>query len=95
MPSDHQKFSNYLLQNPNYYVDLLSSPSASEKAEADGYDLPENFKTYLDDAIEKTRVFIRDQTHVLELKSAQMDDVKIMGAGVARSGGNGAVGTGW
>ena len=94
---DQNEFSKHLLQNPKYYVDLLASDSASAKAQSDGFDLADNFARYLDDAMEKTRTFIRDQTHVLELKAAQSTS-KIAFAGQVmgpNSGGNGAAGTGW
>jgi len=94
---DHNELSKHLLQNTKYYLELLSSGSASAKAKSDGFDMPDNFAKYLDDAMEKTRIFIRDQTHVLELKAAQSSS-KIAFAGQVmgpNSGGNGAAGTGW
>ena len=94
---DQNEFATHLLQNPKYFIELLSSPSASKKASDDGYSIPDNFGKYLDDAMEKTRIFIRDQTHVLELKPAQ-SRTKVLRAGQSMGpncGGNGAAGTGW
>ncbi|WP_369167633.1 hypothetical protein [Klebsiella quasipneumoniae] len=86
------EFVKKITADPVFFISLLKSQDVKKETLSLGYDLPDNFIAYIESSLEKIKVYIIDQSHVLETKSNLL--VQPMGIANTRSG-NGAAGTGW
>ncbi|MDG1644872.1 hypothetical protein [Klebsiella huaxiensis] len=86
------EFVKKITADPIFFISLLKSQDVKKETLSLGYDLPDNFIAYIESSLEKIKVYIIDQSHVLETKSNLL--IQPMGIANTRSG-NGAAGTGW
>jgi hypothetical protein len=87
-----------LKSDPKFFVELLFEQDVKQAASTAGFLLNQNFLHYVEDTLEKVRIYLRDQAHVLEIKSNQTDPARsnlLVVNHMLNSGGNGAAGTGW
>lgn len=85
-------FAKKASSDPKFLVDLALSADVEKELIARGYVLPANYVSYVLSAVEKIKIYITDQGHVLEVKAQAITSPMFIGQSMS---GNGAAGTGW